>query len=409
MRFYAIFLALIFVMSPAFGDQVHDIRLGTHPDKTRIVMDIDGAMDFHATLQKNPDQLVIHLPFKQWAVSGDTNIVAPFSYIRHEKTSANLTKITLGLTRPVAIDNAFIMPADQTHPYHRLVMDIGFTSMVMFDNAINRPFGTMTLPTASDASLDDLINSIAGTEKTTLPVPQNKPEATKKRPRHKPIIVIDAGHGGKDPGAVSPGGIREKDITLPLAKMVAQTLNQSGLYDARLTRTTDVYIKLHNRVKIARTADADLFISIHADSVRNHKTRGASIYTLSDKASDAQTARLAARENRSDLIAGVDLGVEDEDVTMILLDLSMRDTMNRSKYLANTIVDNFGPSGVPTLQGPHRYAGFAVLKAPDVPSVLIETGFVSNESEARKLKTPAFQKQIASAVLKSLNHYFDIK
>lgn len=398
------FIALILAFCPPLdAAEVTDIRIGKHPDKTRLVMEITGNPDFNARILDNPARLVIHLPAKTWAIGGDTQMISPLRTVHHavNKTlTPTVSEITFNLDRPAIIRNAMMLPADQAHPANRLVIDLALTDQMTFRQNLAQIHGPLIAGSAQAVSLDGLLKTIA---QNTTPIPATKPTQAVSR---KPVIVIDAGHGGQDPGAISPGGIREKDITLPLAKTIARILNSSGRYDARLTRTKDVYIKLHDRVTIARKANADIFLSVHADSVGNHTTRGASVYTLSDTASDAQTAKLAARENRSDIIAGVDLGIEDHDVSLILLDLSMRDTMNQSKYLANTVIRTLGTGGIPTLRGPHRYAGFAVLKAPDVPSVLIEAGFVSNEAEARRLKTPAYQQQVARSILNALDHYF---
>ena len=194
---------------------------------------------------------------------------------------------------------------------------------------------------------------------------------------------------------------------LKLAKDLAKSLNATGRYNAKLTRSTDVYIPLRKRVAIARKHKADLFLSIHADSIRNKKVSGASVYTLSEKASDAQTAKLAARENKSDMIAGLDFSDQDQDVTNILLDLVTRETTNQSKFLANTIVTELQNSRIKTLQRPHRHAGFAVLKAPDVPAILIESGFMSNSKEAAKLNTPNHRKNIVKSLQKGVDAYFE--
>jgi N-acetylmuramoyl-L-alanine amidase len=399
---YLFLILLLFFTAPALAEEIYDIRLGAHPDKTRIVIETSGEVDFHASVLDAPKRLVVHLPVKNWAIQGDTQIINPISSIKHTVTQNHLSRLVFNLTAPAVIRNAYMLPSHDTVSRNRLVIDMTSVSAIQFEKEIGKGYGSLYLGAIQNQSLDDLLQELAHND--ILPIPQNKPAKT---PLRKPIIVIDAGHGGRDPGAISASGIREKDITLPMAKRMAQVLNMSGRYDARLTRSTDVFIKLHNRVKIARQANADIFISVHADSVRNNQTRGASVYTLSDTASDAQTAKLAARENRADLIAGIDLDVEDEDVSMILLDLSMRDTMNQSKNLANTLVQSFNGKNVPLLRNPHRYAGFAVLKAPDVPSILVETGFVSNESEARKLTSPEFQNHIANALLKTLDRYFD--
>ncbi|GEM_PF-71091 len=264
-------------------------------------------------------------------------------------------------------------------------------------NALPRP-----VPQAkTDMKLSALTGQGNVAREGAVPVPSRKAD-----PQGIYTVVIDAGHGGIDPGATG-GSIKEKDITLATAKTLKRLMEQTGRYKVRLTRETDVYLKLHQRVALARAAQADLFISIHADSINRRDVKGASIYTLSNQASDAQTEKLAARENRVDLISGVDLSVEDDEVANILIDLSMRETMNQSKFFANTVVNAMHGGNIRMLENPHRYAGFAVLKAPDIPSVLIEIGFVSNESEAKRLMSPAYQEQIGKAVMEGVGRYFE--
>jgi N-acetylmuramoyl-L-alanine amidase len=199
----------------------------------------------------------------------------------------------------------------------------------------------------------------------------------------------------------------EKNVTLAMARELKRQLEETRAYRVHLTRDSDIYLKLHERVDIARARKADLFISLHADSVNRANIRGASVYTLSEKASDQQTALLADRENRADLIAGVDLSGEDKQVAGILVDLAMRDTMNQSSFFANTLVSDLRRSGVSILEKPHRHAGFAVLKAPDIPSVLIEMGFLSNRSEAGKLSDAAYRSRFAHALVGGIGAYFD--
>ena len=184
-------------------------------------------------------------------------------------------------------------------------------------------------------------------------------------------------------------------------------LESTGRYEVHLTRHNDTYLRLYKRVDFARNKKADLFISLHADSIGKSNVRGASIYTLSEKASDAQTARLAERENRADLIAGVDLSHEDEQVANILVDLAMRDTMNQSNFFAGTLLDRMRSSNIRILEKPLRHAGFAVLKAPDVPSVLIEIGFMSNKYEAEQLARPAYRDQIGRALVSGIDSNFE--
>lgn len=388
-------------MHSAKAAEIQGMRIGQHPDKARVVIEMIGEVDFQARVEDHPKRLVLHLPVKNWSVPNDVVMASPFLSVKHEAIGNGLMRLTMPMEKPYIVRSAFMI-AGEAGLENRLVIDMVPVPEIEFAHALSTVHGPLFVPNSTKvASLDDLIAGFVENDGIPAPQPQAKPVTMRK-----PVIVIDPGHGGKDPGAISPRGIKEKDITLSMAKTIVAILNKSGRYDARLTRSDDRFIKLYNRVKIARAAKADLFMSIHADSVGNNQTRGASVYTLSNTASDKQTEKLAARENRADLIGGIDLNVEDEDVSAILIDLSMRETMNQSKTLANTVVGGLRTGGVNTLKGPHRYAGFAVLKAPDVPSVLIETGFVSNEAEARTLLSKSHQEKIARSLLKSLDQYY---
>ena len=220
----------------------------------------------------------------------------------------------------------------------------------------------------------------------------------------KKIIVIDAGHGGPDPGAIR-NNIKEKNLTLMAAKILKKKLEQKS-FIVFLTRKSDHYIRLKNRVKYARSKSPDLFISIHADSTKNKNTSGTSIYSLSEKASDKLSQALADRENKSDLIAGLDLGELDKAVSDILIDLSRRETKNSSIAFAELFVDKLKKNKVNLLRRPHRQAGFAVLKAPDIPSVLIEMGFISNNSDLKKLTNKQFQEKLMGIIALVIEDYF---
>ena len=218
------------------------------------------------------------------------------------------------------------------------------------------------------------------------------------------VIVIDAGHGGPDPGA-NRKNIKEKDITLMAAKILKKELEKKS-FKVFLTRKSDYYIRLKNRVKFARSKSPDLFISIHADSTKNKNTRGTSIYSLSEKASDKLSQALADRENKSDLIAGLDLGELDKAVSDILIDLSRREAKNSSIAFAELFIDKLKKNKINLLRRPHRQAGFAVLKAPDVPSVLIEMGFISNNSDLKKLTSKKFQEELMGVIALVVEDYF---
>ncbi len=223
----------------------------------------------------------------------------------------------------------------------------------------------------------------------------------------KPKIAVDAGHGGQDPGARGKQLI-EKQVTFKFAGALVKRLNDSGRYQAFLVRANDRFIALHDRVKIARAKKADVFISLHADSNPNPKARGLSLYTLSETASDAEAEALAARENKSDIIEGVDFGATDADVADILIELAQRETMSQSATLAKDMLAGM-PRAVTLLVRPHRYAGFRVLKAPDIPSVLVELGFLSSPQDERMLASANYAGHVSNGILKGLDQYFKRK
>ena len=244
--------------------------------------------------------------------------------------------------------------------------------------------------------------------KVSAPVPAPLPEAMEPKALPadgKPVVVIDPGHGGVDPGAIGVSGIYEKYITLAVARELKSVLEKNGRYKVYLTRDRDIFIRLRDRVAIGRQYNADLFISLHADSVGNPQLKGLSVYTLSQNASDSEAQALADKENKADLIAGIDLSHESADVANILIDLAQRETMNRSAGFAGGVVDEVGRE-TPLLGNTHRFAGFAVLKAPDVPSVLIELGYLSNETEERNLRQPEYRAKLAKGIARAVDRFF---
>ena len=224
--------------------------------------------------------------------------------------------------------------------------------------------------------------------------------------RSRPLVVIDAGHGGFDPGAIAADtGLREKDVTLKIAKAIRDDLLKSGRVRVALTRDDDRYLVLRERFGIARRLHADLFISIHCDSVGAGDASGASVYTLSEVASDKEAARLAARENKADVISGVNLGGESADVSSILIDLTQRETMNNSAEFARVLGREAQPL-VPEKPNFHRMASLMVLKAPDMPSILFETGYISNPKDAEFLNSEEGEGRIAEAIRKAVEIHF---
>ena len=220
------------------------------------------------------------------------------------------------------------------------------------------------------------------------------------------MIVIDAGHGGHDPGAINPvSGTREKDVTLGLARAIRAELVETGRVRVALTRDVDRYLVLQDRYEIARKLKASLFISIHADAAENPQARGATVYTLSETASDREAARLAARENKADIINGVNLGSQSGDVSSILIDLTQRESLNISASFARLLQREASPL-VPFRSAYHRFASLMVLKAPDTPSVLFETGYISNADDAAFLSSREGQGRVAQGVARAIEVHF---
>ena len=237
-----------------------------------------------------------------------------------------------------------------------------------------------------------------------FPVPAAKPEAAAQQAA-KPIVVIDAGHGGKDSGALGRSGVIEKRITLDYAKALRTALLKTGRYRVAMTRSDDRYLFLKERIAIARKMQGDVFISIHADSNPRRDARGLSVYTLSEKASDDEAAALARQENKADIIGGMDLSVEDAAVANILIDLAQRETNNKSFRLAEHLVDA-AKGNVALITKPHRQAGFRVLKSPDMPSMLVEVGFLSNREDEKRLQSNTYRDKVAQLTITALDRFF---
>ncbi len=278
--------------------------------------------------------------------------------------------------------------------------------------AAERPAPLLGQTTPAGAGLPDAATPVQPRAETAAPpepdpVPlrrQARGPGVKPRSGSVPLVVIDAGHGGKDVGAISVRGGYEKDVTLAIVRETARRLEARGRVRVRLTRDEDRFIPLAGRVKIARDARADLFVSVHADAALNQEARGASVYTLSAVASDAVAARLAARENKADIIGGVNLGIEAPEVGDIMIELSRRATSNVSVGFAEMLQEELS-SRIKFRSQFHNFAGFLVLKAPDVPSVLLETGYVSNGEDSDFLFSRAGQRTVADGIARAIERH----
>lgn len=428
MRYYLLsatilFIAILTIANSSWALSVDSVRFGIHPDKTRLVIELDQNSDFKAFVLNNPDRLVIDLPTYNWNAGNIKKPKkSPITDLRTGALNKDISRLVVDLNSPIQIKSAFTLPPSENNKF-RLVIDFQKINKSASNTETKRQFGkldykktTTEKPTtnfnAKVVRHDKTSNYNVRSNNSSIVIPKIKPDLTTNSAASaapflkKPYIVIDAGHGGQDPGAISKNKVYEKRVTLAAAQELKKQLESSGRYKVSLTRDNDRYIKLYKRVAIARKRGADMFISLHADSIGDKNVRGASIYTLSNKSSDAQTAKLAAKENRSDLIAGVDLTHEDKEVANILIDLAMRDTMNQSKFFANIVVSTLPKHNIRILRKPHRYAGFAVLKAPDIPSVLIEMGFMSNKQDVSLLSSSSYRRKMASALVNSIDKYF---
>ncbi len=393
-----IVLSLSLISLSAYALEVQQVRFGVHPEKVRMVLDLSEVTDFRAFVLSDPYRMVIDLPTFAWRAGRvEKPKQAMISDIRQGGLMPGVSRIVFDMGQPALIDSAFLLPK-QGEKQNRIVVDYRLVDGEEFTKLKNVVHGTL--------KIEDYKGTSAGTQ-NGVPVPPDNTARPKYASAEKPLIIIDPGHGGNDPGAIGHNKAYEKHVVLAMAKELRKQLQETGKYRVMLTREKDIYIRLKDRVKFARDQNADLFISLHADSIHKKNVHGTSIYTLSQKASDQQTARLAEKENQADLIAGVGLSVEDEQVAFILGDFLMNDTMNQSKFFANTLVSKLKTNGIYLLENPHRYAGFAVLKAPDVPSVLIEAGFMSNRKEADLLNQPAHRKKMAASIARGIDAYFD--
>lgn len=404
-------LLWIFAPAQARALSVDDVRFGVHPEKIRMVLDLSQVTDYRVFTMDKPYRLIVDLTSFEWRAG---KVARPAQSgirdIREGPLQPGISRIVFDMDRPVSVNTAFLIPSQDGTP-DRLVVDYSHVPEKTFRANKERIHGTLR---ASDIAAEQTLAAVNPPRigDSAPPLPKAKPERKPEKNTHKSggkkkIIVIDPGHGGVDPGAVGVDNIYEKHVVLALAKNLKAQLEETGRYRVLMTRDKDVFVKLADRVKFARDNNADLFVSIHADTIHKPNVSGTSVYTLSKEASDAQTAKLAEKENKADLIAGIDLSVEDEQVVNILFDFARTETMNESKFFANTLVKNMKEDGVKLLENPSRHAGFAVLKAPDVPSILIEAGFMSNKKEARLLNKPEHREKIARAIRRGIDVFFE--
>ncbi|HEY7243333.1 MAG TPA: N-acetylmuramoyl-L-alanine amidase [Xanthobacteraceae bacterium] len=364
-----------------------EVRLGGDDSQTRMVVDLSQKVEIRAFALAEPYRVVIDMPqvvFKFHPRTGETRhgLVKAF---RFGLVMPGGSRMVIDLARPARIDKAFVLEAGNGQPA-RLVLDLSAVDRDTFARLIAPE------PRASD---------IARYE----PPPENRIAGD---PR--PLLILDPGHGGIDNGTRAATGELEKSIVLEFCLLLRDKIEKTGKYRVVMTRTDDTFVPLRDRVALARSRQAALFISIHADALRKGEgeAQGATVYTLSERASDARAARLAEAENEADVIAGLDLSTEPKDVAGILIDLARRETKTFSVQFAQDLLGAMKTS-VRLHQGPLKSASFVVLKAPDVPSVLVELGYVTTRSDLHSLVSPEWRERTAQSMLNAIDAFFSTR
>lgn len=440
--------------------EVSGVRFGINAGKTRIVLDLNEPVAYSVQGLADPDRLIIDLEEVRWrlqpAVASRPRGIARAH--RFGLLAPGRSRLVVDIARPFSIAQAVLLSPSRDSKLYRLVVDITPAKAVPAKPAPEKPAPATVVasrpdrtdgappsqpaspaanpsaPSASTAAPAAPAPTATPRPAAPLPVPRPAvmtaalepvlppvetrpppqpvekplpPSAPAKPlvPLELPVVVIDPGHGGVDPGAIGVNGLPEKDLVLDMGRELRTVLERSGRYRVALTRDEDIFIRLRERITKAREAGGQLFISLHADSLNISDQRGASVYTLSETASDAEAARLAGQENKADILAGADLSHHDAVVATILIDLAQRDTNNKSISFADFLAEELAE--VTKLVRRHRrFAGFAVLKSPDMPSVLLELGYLSNPEDARNLARPDYRAKLGEAILRSLDRYF---
>lgn len=392
-------------------------RVAGDDGRTRFVIDLTRPVSYSVYVLPDPYRVMIDLPDVGFDLAPNAGGLGLVSAYRFGPLGNGRSRIVIDATGPVLIGKSFLVKAEEGQPA-RLVVDLVKTDEKTFmmahaaDQATRPPLvPAEPMAETQEDTADGSVETV-----TAIPLPAPKPGAEPagaamerampaKRADGRRVIVIDPGHGGIDPGAVGIRRTREKDVVLAFGLALRDRLKANPDYEVVLTRDTDKFLSLKQRVTVARQNQADLFIAVHADTVRGASVRGATLYTLSEKASDAEAEALAQKENRSDIIGGIDLGGSNEEVTDILIELAQRETKNHSTFFAKKAATQL--QLVTHMTGkPTRSAGFVVLKAPDVPSVLLELGYLSNKADEALLMSPKWQAQITQAMAKAIDAYF---
>ena len=363
--------------------RAHAYRMAGDAVRMRIVMEFDREPEMKWFLLRGPHRLIIDLPETNFGFEPDQldprGLVAG---VRYGNLGTGSSRIILTGNGPFTVENLSLLK-NENSPGHRMVIDVIAASEAAFERAL----ADQTATTASTVTTGK-------NDRVGVRPPTDRPFT----------IVIDPGHGGIDGGAKSVSGTAEKDLTLSFSRELHERLKSTGRFNVFMTRDDDVFLRLDERVRIARQHEADLFVSIHADTISLPGIRGATVYTISEKASDDVARAAAERENLSDSLAGIEIADENQQVADILFDLVRRETHGFSVAFARALVDELGRA-IEMINNPQRSAGFRVLRAPDVPSVLVELGYLSNASDAAKLQDPVWREKAVNSMTAAIEAF----
>lgn len=385
---------------------IENISFSQFSNEIDINIDLNKMPSYKVFLLEEPYRLVIDVENSSIKANVNISNIRLFDNFRIGNKEGGAKRLVFDLRKKSSIIRSTISKPNSGNTNYKLNIKI---SLPVLESDQPKKYSLTPL---DNLIANKILNNDNKTQKLTIKkspakTTSLKSKKTKSLNKRKKVVVIDAGHGGKDPGAIGRyAKTREKNVTLAFARDIKKYLEKDNKFVVHLTRNSDYFISLAGRVKKSRKLKADLFISIHADSAENKKASGLSIYTLSETSSDKEAEKLAKKENKADIIGGINFSGTSGDILKTLVDLSQRDTMNNSAKFANFSIKRLAKNGIKVRKHTHRFAGFRVLTAPDIPSVLIELGYLSNKLDEKKLNSSYYRRNFAKVMSKIIQEYF---